>query len=102
MDNTHYGHSLLLKYWRPKVHINRLGRPIDERWRDGEPCVLESPLPGYTIRISFAKYPEHPEWTRVIGTNWRCEDEPNGVIATDECRALYRKLVAAGFVRVTP
>lgn len=52
---------------------------------------------GHTVIVSFHPVQGHPEWMRVMSSNWRYEDEPNDIYSIGECRAFYRDLVAAGF-----
>ncbi|MGF6641742.1 hypothetical protein [Paraburkholderia sp. MM6662-R1] len=59
--------------------------------------VDDRPCKGHTISVSFCPVEGHPEWMRVHSTNWRCEDEPNGIYTRAECRAFWRRLVEAGF-----
>jgi hypothetical protein len=92
---SHSQHSSLVRNWRAKETHNWVDT---DGWVEGEYHALRSPADGYLVRVSFAKYENHPEHTRVRSTNWRCEHEPNGIFSTTDARKFYRTLLEAGFV----
>lgn len=61
-------------------------------------CTLDFPNPSYTIRVYFSKIKHMPHAMRIRSTNWRCEDEPNGVFSIEESRQFYQDLIAHGFL----
>jgi hypothetical protein len=94
----HYGASALVRSWHPKRMANHmsaefLGKPEGDSFR-----YVHSD-DGYLVAVTFTALPSYPQWMRVRSTNWRCEDEPNGIFDRDECRKFCERLIAAGFVR---
>jgi hypothetical protein len=57
------------------------------------------PGEGFKISVRFYYVKNHPEWMRIRSTNWRCENEPNGIYRISEARQFYRSLLRAGFKR---
>jgi hypothetical protein len=51
---------------------------------------------GWHIQVTFSKVKDFPEMIRIRATNWRCEDEPNGLYAITDARRFYRELLEAG------
>ena len=97
MSLEHSKHAALVRTWKAKPIKNAFG--VD--WVEGAAYTLKSPEEGYAIRVSFTTYLEHPEAVSVRSTNWAAEYEPNGIFSRADCRAFYKKLVAAGFVSET-
>ena len=95
---NHSAHSHLISGWRAKHQS-----PYTDIWmkaKDGATYTLQSPLEGYVISITFGVIQDHPGNMRVRATNWRAEDEPNGIYDITDCRKFYRTLLNAGFVEV--
>src|SRR5215472_575770 len=95
-QHSHATHSALVRHWRAKEMANWAESEV-MKWKEGPFHALMSPFEGHLIRVTFAKYPGHPDFTRVRATNWRAEYEPNGIYATTDARMFYRTLLDAGF-----
>ena len=63
-------------------------------------CQLEFPskrkLSHYKA-VNFTKIINHPEMMHISSSNYRCEDEANGLYATADARNFYKALIKAGF-----
>lgn len=96
-QNSHAGHSSLVRWWRPKD--GALINPFGLQWKEEKTFVLDTPHAGHAVRVTFTTYADHPEYMRVRSTNWRAEYEPNGVYNVTTARAFWSTLTGAGFVR---
>ena len=79
-------------------------RPVEQRRYDGsqqpvKTVVLDFPNDSYVTRVAFHTLAHRADAMLVRATNWRCEDEPDGVFAIEDCRKFYSQLLKAGFVR---
>lgn len=86
--------SWVIKSWRaPEV-----GSLFDVKLEDEfDGCTLVFPGHlGWRIAVYFTKIRNRPDVMRVRSSNYRCEDEPNGVYPVEACREFYRTLRAAG------
>lgn len=88
-----HGHaSRLIAGWRPKAVASVFDVEAAE-----ERFTVEFPSDFHSLRVTFAKVVGRDDVMRVYSTNWRCEDEPNGVFDITECRRFYRILLQSGF-----
>lgn len=60
---------------------------------------LEKGRLGHYIGVSFSKVKGHPEMIRIRATNYRAEDEPNGLYNITDARRFYAELLTAGLRR---
>jgi len=67
---------------------------------DGPAWRLEYQSEWWAVSATFEHVKGHPEWVRIRATNWRCEDEPNGVFAVADARRMWHDMLRAGFVRI--
>ena len=67
----------------------------------GDYITLEYPTPkgtlGHHKAVYFRTVINHPEMMRVSSSNYRAEDEANGVYDVQDARNFYRALLKAGF-----
>lgn len=94
--NSHYEASSMVRYWKPAI-ISR--RSLDLALNESKSFTLVYPGEGYRVSVSFVEIRGEAKAMWVRSTNWRCEHEPGGMIEINECRAFYKRLLAAGFVR---
>lgn len=59
--------------------------------------TLVFPGGGYMVAVTFSRVVDHPELMRISSTNWRCEDEPNGIFKVEDARRFWTQLKRAGF-----
>lgn len=97
MNNTHSKASSIVKTWRAPIVANWASEQVLGKTMHA--VTLAYPGEGYRVAVTFSTVQGQPEWVRVRATNWRCEDEPNGVYAASAAREFYRTLLAAGFVK---
>jgi hypothetical protein len=97
--HAHYNHSRLVARWGAKEAICWIDDEV-RSWTMKETRTLRSPHSGYLVEVRFAGFTEKPEFVRVRSTNWRAEDEPNGIFHRADACAFYRELLAAGFRKV--
>lgn len=95
---THSRASRLVRSWRAKPVGNSLQYTVDDS-RPG--YTLRFPGEGYLVQVSFHHVEGHPELMRVRSTNWRAEDEPNGVYKVEDCRQFWAELRRAGLEEVS-
>lgn len=84
--------SCIVKNWRKQP----VARYFEVECDDPPVCVS---FPDSFVSVTFLRVTGHPEWTRVRASNWRYEDEPNGVFLRSDACLFYRALLAAGFVQ---
>lgn len=94
-DQSHGYASNVVKYWNAKPVARWFDVKLEDETRVAR---LVHPGDGWVVAVSFATVKGHPEWVRVRSTNWRCEDEPNGVFAVEDARDFYKRLLRAGCV----
>jgi len=91
--------------WNTKTVANPFTMDDDGEfvYQQAESHRLEFPLQeeqlGHYISVSFGTVKGHPEMIRVRSSNYRAEDEPNGLYATEDARRFYAQLLKAGFRR---
>jgi hypothetical protein len=92
MNDAHSKASSLVANWRPKpiLEVHEARTMEDEFFR------LTFPGP-YLVAVTFYRVDGRPDLMRVRSTNWRPQDEPNGIFRIEDCREFYRRLRRAGF-----
>lgn len=60
---------------------------------------LDNEPTGWYIAATFSSVIGFPEMIRIRSTNWRAEDEPNGLYALEDARRFYGDLLKAGLKR---
>ena len=92
MNDAHSMASSLVAHWRPKPILE----VHEARTIEHEFFRLTFPGP-YLVAVTFYRVEERPDLMRVRSTNWRTQDEPNGIFRIEDCREFYRRLRRAGF-----
>jgi hypothetical protein len=92
MNDAHSKASSLVAHWRPKPILEvREARTIEHEF-------FKLTFPGpYLVAVTFYRVEGRPDLMRVRSTNWRAQDEPNGIFRIEDCREFYRLLRRAGF-----
>ena len=94
MNDAHLKASSLVAHWRPKSILEiHEARTIEHEF-------FRLTFPGpYLVAVTFYRVDGRPDLMRVRSTNWRTQDEPNGIFRIEDCREFYRRLRKAGFSR---
>jgi hypothetical protein len=92
MDEAHSMASSLVAHWRPKPILE----VHEARTIEHEFFRLTFPGP-YLVAVTFYRVDGRPDLMRVRSTNWRTQDEPNGIFRIEDCREFYRRLRRSGF-----
>ena len=92
MNEAHSMASSLVAHWRPKPILE----VHEARTIEHEFFRLTFPGP-YLVAVTFYRVEGRPDLMRVRSTNWRMQDEPNGIFRIEDCREFYRQLRMAGF-----
>jgi hypothetical protein len=92
MNDAHSMASSLVAHWRPKpiLEVHEVRTIEHEFFR------LTFPGP-YLVAVTFYRVDGRPDLMRVRSSNWRTQDEPNGIFRIEDCREFYRRLRRAGF-----
>lgn len=92
MNDAHSMASSLVARWRPKPILE----VHEARTIEHEFFRLTFPGP-YLVAVTFYRVEGRADLMRVRSTNWRAQDEPNGIFRIEDCREFYRRLRRAGF-----
>ncbi len=93
--NDHHSHSNTVR----NLKLAHIKAPAGEdSIRSTTTHTLKSPHPGYLVAVTFSEMQNQPNLMRIRSTNWSAEHEPYGIVTKANARAIYRRLLRAGFI----